>query len=119
MPVTKWHTAALAAFSLLIQSSSPVLAQAPHPCAADAMAQARKLVRFHLADAGMESQIADGTAARKIADAAVLKGKGRLDVLEVTTNVYKASYRMRFLYAQIPGTCALMGQEILDASNPY
>jgi hypothetical protein len=26
---------------------------------------------------------------------------------------------MRFLYAQMPGTCVLMGQEILEASDPY
>jgi len=26
---------------------------------------------------------------------------------------------MRFLYAQIPDACVLMGQEILEASDPY
>ena len=42
-----------------------------------------------------------------------------LDVLEVWGYIYKAEYRMRFLYAQMPGTCVLMGQEILEASDPY
>lgn len=118
MSVTKWHTAVLAALSLLALST-PALAQAPHRCAADAQMRAGKLIRFHIADPGMEGQIADGKAARQVANVPLLKGKGRLDVLEVTTDVYKASYRMRFLYAQIPGTCALLGQEILEASNPY
>jgi hypothetical protein len=48
-----------------------------------------------------------------------LKGNGRFDVLEVTGHVYKANYRMRLIYAQIKGSCLLMGQEILEASDPY
>ena len=46
-------------------------------------------------------------------------GPGKFDVLEVMGNIYKATYRMRFIYAQIKDTCALMGQEILEMSNPY
>jgi hypothetical protein len=26
---------------------------------------------------------------------------------------------MRFIYAQVSGSCLLMGQEILEASDPY
>ena len=48
-----------------------------------------------------------------------LKGNGRFDVLEVWGHIYKADYRMRLIYAQIKGSCALMGQEILEASDPY
>jgi hypothetical protein len=48
-----------------------------------------------------------------------LKGNGRFDVLEVVGHIYKASYRMRLIYAQIKGSCVLMGQEILEASDPY
>lgn len=106
-------------FVLFFILVGPAQAQAPHACSGDALARARALLRFHLADPGMEGQIADGTTARRIADVPTLTGKGKLDVLEVTADVYKARYRMRFLYAQIPGTCALLGQEILDASNPY
>jgi len=51
--------------------------------------------------------------------ASALVGKGKFDVLEVYGAIYKASYRMHFLYAQIEGTCALMGQEILEESDPY
>jgi hypothetical protein len=39
-------------------------------------------------------------------------GQSRLKILE-------ADYRMRLIYAQIKGSCALMGQEILEASDPY
>lgn len=46
-------------------------------------------------------------------------GKGKFDVLGVMGGIYKAEYRMRFIYAQIKNTCALMGQEILELSNPY
>ena len=48
-----------------------------------------------------------------------LKGSGKFDVLEVWGHIYKADYRMRFIYAQIPGSCLLMGQEIIEASDPY
>ena len=51
-----------------------------------------------------------------------LKGTGKLDVLEVWGYIYKGEYRMRFIYVQgaKPGEpCALMGQEIIEASNPY
>ncbi|HWM45466.1 MAG TPA: hypothetical protein VNR11_00980 [Xanthobacteraceae bacterium] len=54
-----------------------------------------------------------------LAPVRALKGKGRFDVVEVWGHIYKADYRMRFLYAQIRGSCALMGQEILEASDPY
>jgi hypothetical protein len=47
-----------------------------------------------------------------------LKGNGRLDVLEVWGYIYKAEYRMRFIYAQGAGQCVLMGQEILENANP-
>ncbi len=48
-----------------------------------------------------------------------LKGSGHFDVLEIWGHIYKADYRMRFIYAQIKGDCVLMGQEILEASNLY
>ena len=50
-----------------------------------------------------------------------LRGNGRLDVLEVWGYIYKAEYRMRFIYIQSKdkNSCALMGQEIIENSNPY
>ncbi|MFT3808624.1 MAG: hypothetical protein QM698_01770 [Micropepsaceae bacterium] len=35
------------------------------------------------------------------------------DVLEVYAYVYKATFRIRMLYAQVPGECALNGAEII------
>ena len=36
------------------------------------------------------------------------------DVLQVWGYVYKGRYRMRLVYARLPGQCVLMGQEILE-----
>ena len=49
----------------------------------------------------------------------MLKGNGKFDVLEVWGHIYKGDYRMRFIYAQIKDSCTLMGEEILEASDPY
>lgn len=110
--------AVAASLIVMMGCAMPAAAQ-DHACASDAVSRARKLIRFHLSDPGMEAQISDGSVARRVADIPLLKGRGKLDVLEVSTDVYKAGYRMRFLYAQIPGSCALLGQEILETSNPY
>jgi hypothetical protein len=37
-----------------------------------------------------------------------------LEVLEVWAYIYKAQYRMRFIFAPVPDTCALVGEEILE-----
>ncbi len=116
------------AFWFFTLCAAPVFA-ADHPCAGDAHQRAEMLLRFHFV---MEP----GDPATKLASSetqnmgiddkvAVLKpiktlvGKGKLDVLEVQGSIYKANYRMRFIYAQIKGSCALMGQEILEVANPY
>lgn len=91
----------------------------PHACAADAVEHAKKLLRFHLGEPTAEQPYGDGETAIVKAPIKPLRGKGKFDVLEVTSGVYKAEYRMRFIYAQIPGECLLMGQEMLEASNPY
>lgn len=90
-----------------------------HPCAGDATARAKKLLRFHVEEISPSQTVDDGTTARVLAPISALKGQGKFDVLEVTSNIYKATYRMRFIYARIEGSCLLMGQEILEASNPY
>jgi hypothetical protein len=56
---------------------------------------------------------------RELPPVKALKGSGKFDVLEVWGYIYKAEYRMRFIYAQIPDSCVLMGQEIIEASDPY
>ena len=49
-------------------------------------------------------------AAHRCAEAAV-------DVLEIGGSIYKGSYRMRLIYAQLPGECVPMGQEILELAT--
>ena len=104
---------ALAAVFLL----APTAIAAAHPCDQDAIDHAKPLLALHTDGGGGEDSIGD--AVKALPPVKALKGKGRFDVLEVWGYVYKAEYRMRFLYAQIPGSCVLMGQEILEASDPY
>ena len=87
-----------------------------HPCSADAVAQAKKLLVFylHLDDGSTNMQWSVDDTARKIGEVSAIRGKRRLDVLEVWGNVYKGSYRMRFIYALVGGECTLMGEEIFE-----
>jgi hypothetical protein len=122
----------LATLALLTTLVTPAAA-APHQCADDAIAHAKELLRLHfLFDeivANKPDSIAKKTFSqlpnwsiddkvKQLSSIRALKGKGKLDVLEVYGYIYKASYRMRFIYAQGDG-CTLMGQEILEASDPY
>jgi hypothetical protein len=76
------------------------------------------LLRLHFADGGdVKATISD--VVKSLPPIRALAGKGRLDVLEVRGYIYKTEYRMRFLYAQIPDQCVLMGQEIVEVSDPY
>ena len=94
---------------------------AVHACAPDAIKRGKALLTLHFNDGqpGDAPLVDIGDAVKTLAPFKALKGKGRFDVLEVWGYIYKAEYRMRFLYAQMPGTCVLMGQEILEASDPY
>jgi hypothetical protein len=89
-----------------------------HNCAKDAIAKAMPLLKLHfdqadkLENAGIDDQV------KVLAPIKGLKGNGKFDVLEVWGHIYKADYRMRFIYAQGKG-CTLIGQEILENSNPY
>jgi len=103
---------ALVAACLAALLASP--AAAAPPCAGDAQTKAKKLLALHTEDASG----AVGEA-KSLGDLKALKGKGRFDVLEVTGYLYKAEYRMRLIYAQIKGSCVLMGQEIMEIADPY
>lgn len=108
-------------------------AAAVSECQSDALMRAGKLLKLHW-DEG-DSRLADlpGTPgadgslmAWSLDDAPVellpIKapvGEGLFDVLEVNGFVYKATYRMRFIYAQIPDACVLMGQEMIELADPY
>jgi hypothetical protein len=101
---------------LLLLSTGAATAQT-HPCAKDAIEKAMPLLKLHfdqaekLESAGIDDQV------KVLAPIKAPKGNGRFDVLEVWGHIYKADYRMRFIFAQGKG-CTLMGQEILEASNP-
>lgn len=104
--------------AMLLLAAATGVASPPPPCAADATTQALKLLRFHM-DGDDRAKI-DPKSVRKIGTVASLIGKRRFDVLEVWGNVYKGEYRMRLIYARMPdATCALMGQEIFEDSDPY
>jgi hypothetical protein len=101
----------------LALTAVPAAAKPAHPCASQAAEQALKLLRFHT-DADDRAEVFRDQA-RQIGGLKALRGKGRLDVIEVPGAVYKASYRIRLIYAQIPGSCVLMGQEVIEESDPY
>jgi len=93
-----------------------------HKCEKDAVAKAKELLRFHSGEdsnaeipgAGIEDQVTVKAPFQRPG------GGGQYDVLEVGGAIYKAEYRMRLIYMQSKDAeCVLMGQEILDLSNPY
>jgi hypothetical protein len=90
-----------------------------HPCDADAIQRATPLLKLHFGIGDDGQSFGVGDEVTELAPIKALKGEGKFDVLEVWGYIYKAEYRMRFIYAQIPDSCLLMGQEILEASDPY
>jgi hypothetical protein len=101
-----------AAVLLLALAATPPAHPAEHRCAADARAQAIKLVAFHTEsdrNIGVDEAVVELPS---IANPAARQQ--RFDVLELRGYLYKSSYRIRLLYAQVPGHCVLMGQEILE-----
>jgi 5-methylthioribose kinase len=102
----------------LVVAGTATAQAAPHACASDAIAKAEQLLRLH-GEAQTGQPVAVEQEVKILPPVKALKGNGRFDVLEVWGHIYKADYRMRLIYAQIKGSCALMGQEILEASDPY
>ena len=103
-------------FAILLLLSTFAHAQQTHRCAADAIQQAKSLLLFHTSadvNVGVDDTVKVLPPLRN-----PVNGKQFFDVLEVRGYVYKANYQMRLIYAQVPGTCALMGQEILERSSP-
>ncbi|MCC6920397.1 MAG: hypothetical protein IT548_14460 [Alphaproteobacteria bacterium] len=94
---------------------------ADHPCAEDAKARAQKLLQFHFTDGDMSEvgNIGIDDQVKVLAPVKAARGTGKFDVIEVIGYIYKAEYRIHLLYAQIPDSCVLMGQEILELSDPY
>jgi hypothetical protein len=96
----------------------PAHAALDAPCVADAIAKAGPLLRFHV-DLKAADPVDIEPDAKALTPVKALKGRGSFDVLEVTGHYLKATYRMRFIYAAIKGSCVLMGQEILEVGDPY
>lgn len=92
-----------------------VSATFPHQCAGAAMEQAKTLLEFHF---GLDDRMEIAPSVKVLPSIRNPADKAqRFDVLEVWGYVYKGQYRMRFLYAQRPNECLLMGQEILEFSR--
>ena len=104
-------------FFVLLLSSILAEAQSTHACAADAVKQAKSLLLFH---AGVDAQ-ADAAVEESVRVLPPLRNPANrrqlFDVLEVQGYVYRANYQMRVVYARIPGSCVLMGQEIIERSS--
>jgi len=108
--------ALLACLALLAGTAATQAAPRPR-CADAAVKQAQKLLAFH--SDNDDRATVDPDSVKAIGTVGALVGKGRFDVIEVEGSIYKGNYRMRLIYAQIPGDCVLMGQEILERSDPY
>ncbi len=105
-------TRALLLFALW---SGTALAAPQHRCAAPALEQAKKLLTFHF---GPDERIDLETTIKVLAPIRnPANSKQLFDVLEVWGSIYKGRYRMRLIYAQLPGDCVLMGQEILEQAT--
>src|SRR4051794_1709902 len=92
-------------FAALLLAVSPATALA-HPCDADAIKRGMPLLKLHFDSEELENAGVDDTVT-ELPPIKALKGKGKFDVLEVWGHIYKADYRMRFIYAQIPDSCVL------------
>jgi len=85
-----------------------------HHCSAEAINQAQKLLDFHF---GADNRVEIDKHVAVLKPIKNPAGKGKFDVLEIYGHIYKGTYRMRFIYAQIDNQCVLIGQEILELTN--
>ena len=106
---------AVALSTMTSAGPSAAWAQSPHHCAGAASDQAGKLLLFHF---GPDSRIEIDKTVRVLAPIRNPANRAqRLDVLEVWGHIYKGQYRMRFIYAQSPTECVLIGQEVLEYAS--
>ena len=68
----------------------------PHACAADAIAKADQLLRFH-GEIPPDQPHAVDKDVKVLPPVKALKGNGRFDVLEVWGYIYKTDYRIRLI----------------------
>lgn len=110
----RWLRALLGAASVLMVC--PCFATvAAHRCAGDALQRAPKLLALHTNPEQPSEITKVVTVLPSLRNPA--NRAQEFDVLAISGYVYKAEYRMRFLYARIPGPCILVGQEILEHSS--
>jgi len=99
---------------LFLVTSGFASAEPAHHCSTEAAIQAKKLLDFHFGLDDRTEIDEHVTVLKPIKNPA---GKGKFDVLEVYGHIYKGTYRMRFIYAQMENQCLLVGQEILEITN--
>lgn len=86
---------------------------ADHPCSAEAVDRAKKLLAFH--NGPDDRATVDKTVKQLPSIRNPQDPKQKFDVLEIWGYIYKGRYRMRFIYYNSPHTsCVLMGEEILE-----
>ncbi len=86
-----------------------------HPCSAEAVKQAKSLLTFHF---GPDERMEIDSTVKLLAPIRNPANKAQsFDVLEVWGTIYKGQYRMHLIYAQMKGSCVLMGQEILEHAS--
>jgi hypothetical protein len=104
------------ALIVLLSLSTAAHAGQTHRCADDAIKQARALLVFH--NGGDVNVGVDETVRVLPPLRNPVNRRQFFDVLEVRGYIYRANYQMRLIYAQGAGSCALMGQEILERASP-
>jgi len=101
--------------AVLLFLTSLAHAEPAHHCSNAAVEQAKKLLAFHF---GPDNRIEIDRSVKVLTPIHNPANKEQLlDVLEVWGYIYKGLYRMRFIYARLPGECVLMGQEILEYAS--
>ena len=100
--------------TLLAAASFSAYAENPQ-CAANAIAQGKKLLSFHTDG---DDRASVDTEVKKLPSLTnPVNKKQKFTVLEVFGDVYKGQYRMRFIYHPMGKECVLMDQEILEISS--
>jgi hypothetical protein len=100
---------------VMLFSSYSAQAAPVHPCATQAIQQAKKLLEFHFGNSDDRMNIDDNVTVLNPLKNPV--GKDKYSVLEVTGTIYKGTYRMRLIYGKAGNECVLVGQEILEMVN--
>ncbi|MGL5040429.1 MAG: hypothetical protein ACRC9V_08455 [Aeromonas sp.] len=99
-------------FALMLVATNAAYAAPSSQCKAAAVEQAQKLLTFHF---GPDDRIEIDNDVKVLTPMRNPVNKSqKFDVYEVWGNIYKGQYRMHLIYAQMPGECVLVGQEILE-----